>query len=176
MSGKRRKGNKSFEDRLKRALIRAGTVFAFGITLAATLQQLNWWIISAIALASLVALLFERSRALQSRLMYLLPVAVALDLILVMCGVGAWHPLGVDKPIELKPLCEHLGTGGIVAPPTEKSAAFHYHCAGSDEPITRTQIEQRCKDQWGTNAKLVLRDPNSAAGWKCHVGGLITAG
>jgi hypothetical protein len=39
----------------------------------------------------------------------------------------------------------------------------------SSRSISRRQIEQRCIAQWGPNAQLFLRDPNSASGWKCHI-------
>jgi len=172
MSGKPKRGKNISPKQVKRALVRGFTVFGFGIALAASLRQLNWWIVGAVLLATLVATLFDRPRARRGQLRYLLPLAAAVAVILFICGVGLWRPLGVDRPIELKPLCQQFG--GIVAPPTERNAAFHYHCVGSNEPITRTQIKQRCKDQWGLSAKLVLRNPDSAAGWKCHVGGLIS--
>jgi hypothetical protein len=89
----------------------------------------------------------------------------------VLTPSGRQYVFGVDEPIELSPLCENLG--GIVAPPAEIDAAFHYRCARSGRTITRAQIERRCKAQWGSNADLVLRDPNSASGWKCHTPGLL---
>ncbi len=76
------------------------------------------------------------------------------------------YVVGEDKPIELKPLC--IKQGGIVPPPAEKDAAFHWRCQRSSRPITRQQIAKRCAAQWGTELKLVLRDQDSAAGWKCH--------
>jgi hypothetical protein len=89
----------------------------------------------------------------------------------LMTPTGRRYALGVDQPIELRPLCENLG--GIVAPPAERDAAFHYRCAESTQTITRAQIEGRCKDQWGSGAQLVLRDRNSASGWKCHAPGWL---
>jgi hypothetical protein len=80
--------------------------------------------------------------------------------------------VGEDKPIELKPLCS--AQGGIVAPPAEKDAAFHWRCQRSSRPITREQIAERCTAQWGKEAELVLRDPDSSSGWKCHLRGLIS--
>ncbi|SRR6266516_4232153 len=86
---------------------------------------------------------------------------------------GRNYITGEDHPIELQPICTNLNQGRIVAPPAEKNAAFHYRCARSKQMITRGQIEQRCITQWGRNAKLVLRDPDSASGWKCHTPGWL---
>jgi hypothetical protein len=90
---------------------------------------------------------------------------------LLTTPLGRQYAFGTDRPIELSPLCAHLG--GIVAPPAERNAAYHYRCVQSTNPISRDQIAQRCKVQWGFNAKLLLHDRNSAAGWKCHVRGLL---
>lgn len=117
----------------------------------------------------------ELSRSRSSRILRILTTVLigfvlAIAVLLATPG-GRGYAFGVDKPIELRPLCEHLG--GIVAPPAEDNAAFHYRCARSVGPITRLQIERRCKDQWGADAELVLRDPDSASGWKCHRRGLL---
>lgn len=78
---------------------------------------------------------------------------------------------GVDHPVELKPICDHLG--GIVPPPSEINAAYQWRCDGSQSTITKREIQQRCVAQWGSDAVAVLHDPNSAAGWKCHTPGLL---
>jgi hypothetical protein len=80
--------------------------------------------------------------------------------------------VGEYRPIELKPLC--ATQGGIVAPPAEKDAAYHWRCQRSSGPITPQQIAERCAAQWGKEAELVLTDPDSSSGWKCHLGGLIS--
>jgi hypothetical protein len=77
----------------------------------------------------------------------------------------------VDYPIELSSICTNLG--GIVAPPAEQNAAYQYRCQDSKQPITKQQIAQQCRIQWGPNAKLVLRDPDSASGWTCHTPGAL---
>jgi hypothetical protein len=79
--------------------------------------------------------------------------------------------VGTDHSVELSPICKDLG--GLVAPPAEKNAAYQYQCRDSKQTITRQQIAQRCRIQWGPNAKLVLRDPDSASGWTCHTPGLV---
>ncbi len=79
--------------------------------------------------------------------------------------------VGVDKPIELKPICAKQG--GIVPPPAEKNAAFHWRCKGSSHPITPQQIAERCAAQWGPEFRLMLRDRDASSGWKCHKRGLL---
>lgn len=76
---------------------------------------------------------------------------------------------GIDHPIELSPICKDLG--GIVAPHAEKNAAYQYQCRDSKKTIAKQQIAQQCRIQWGPNAKLELRDPDSASGWTCHTPG-----
>jgi hypothetical protein len=83
----------------------------------------------------------------------------------------ATYFIGEDKPVELKPLYDKQG--GIVAPPAEKDAAYHWRCRRSPSPITRQQIAERCAAQWGKEAKLVLRDRDESSGWKCHFRGLL---
>jgi hypothetical protein len=83
----------------------------------------------------------------------------------------ASYVIGEDKPIELKPLCDKQG--GIVAPPAEKDAAYHWRCRRSTRLITREQIAERCAAQWGNEAKLALREPDESSGWKCHFRGLL---
>jgi len=78
---------------------------------------------------------------------------------------------GVDQPIELSPICNNMG--GIVPPHAETNAAYQWRCAHSSRWISRRQIQQRCITQWGPNAQLFLRDPNSASGWKCRTPGLL---
>jgi hypothetical protein len=82
-------------------------------------------------------------------------LAIAMVLILVT-PTGRQDAFGVDRSIELSPLC--VNDGGIVAPPAEANAAYQYHCARSGHVVARAQVEQRCKTQWPT-AELVLRDP-----------------
>ena len=81
------------------------------------------------------------------------------------------YVVGEDRPIELAPLC--IKQGGIVRPQAEKDAAFQWRCERSRHLITRQQIAQQCADQWGPELELVLRDRDSAAGWKCHKRGWI---
>jgi hypothetical protein len=78
---------------------------------------------------------------------------------------------GVDQPIELSTICKNLG--GIVAPHAETDAAYKWRCARSQQTISPSQIKQMCRTEWGPKAQLVLRDPNSAAGWKCHMPGSL---
>jgi hypothetical protein len=79
--------------------------------------------------------------------------------------------VGIDQPIELSPLCAKQG--GILRPHAEKNAAYHFHCKNSSRPITKQQIAKRCAEQWGPEAELKLRDPDSASGWKCHLRGWL---
>jgi hypothetical protein len=79
------------------------------------------------------------------------------------------HVSGIDEPIELSPICANLG--GIVAPHAEAGAAYKWRCALSQQTITPSQIKQMCTTQWGPKARLILRDANSAAGWKCNIPG-----
>lgn len=76
---------------------------------------------------------------------------------------------GVDQPIELSTICKNLG--GIVPPNAETDAAYKWRCADSQQAISPSQVKQMCRTEWGPKAQLVLRDPNSAAGWKCHIPG-----
>jgi hypothetical protein len=76
---------------------------------------------------------------------------------------------GVDEPIELSQICNNLG--GILAPHAEADAAYKWRCTRSQQVISRAQIKQMCQAEWGAKAQLVLLDPNSAAGWKCHISG-----
>lgn len=103
-------------------------------------------------------------------------VVAVIGPVAVRVTYSAWsnvasHLVGVDHPIELAPIC--VNRGGIMSPPAEDNAAFHWRCMDSRRPISRAQIEQRCKDEWGSAARLVLRDPNAAAGWTCHTRGLL---
>jgi hypothetical protein len=79
------------------------------------------------------------------------------------------HFSGVDEPIELSSICTNLG--GIVPPHAATDAAYKWRCARSRQTITPSQIKHMCTTEWGPKAQLVLRDPNSAAGWKCHIPG-----
>ena len=81
------------------------------------------------------------------------------------------YVFGVDHPIELSPICQ--GLGGIAAPHAEKDAAYHYRCKRSKQTIAKEQIEQRCRTQWGADARLVLIDPDSASGWTCRTPGVL---
>jgi hypothetical protein len=116
---------------------------------------------------------FSPSKARQTaRIATLVLVGLMVGLILpLLTPQGRSATFGVNHPIELRPLCE--GLGGIIAPPAERDAAFHYRCKSSTDTITQAQIEQRCHDQWGTRARLVLRDRDSAAGWTCHTPGWL---
>jgi hypothetical protein len=89
----------------------------------------------------------------------------------IIDNIGGYF-FGVDQPIELSSICKNMG--GIVAPHAETNAAYQWHCAHSSRSISRHQIEQRCTAQWGPDAQLFLRDPNSASGWKCHTPGLLS--
>lgn len=91
--------------------------------------------------------------------------------VLLAAPAGRQYVFGVDRPVEIAPLCG--GKAYLVSPPIETNAAYHYHCVGSTHVITPAQIAQRCNDQW-PNSQLVLRDPDSAAGWKCHVRGFLS--
>jgi hypothetical protein len=84
---------------------------------------------------------------------------------------GWTRVVGADLPVELRPLC--AGQGGIVAPPAEKDAAYHWRCRGSSYPITEQQIATRCHQQWGQEVNLVLRDRDASSGWKCHKRGWL---
>jgi hypothetical protein len=58
-------------------------------------------------------------------------------------AIHGWtRVVGADLPVELKPLC--AAQDGIVAPPTEKDAAYHWRCRGSSYSITEQQIATRC--------------------------------
>lgn len=109
------------------------------------------------------------SRALRVATTLSVGFVIALGLFLATPS-GRQDMFGVDEPIELSPLC--VNAGGIVAPPAEVNAAYQYQCR-SGHVITQAQIEQRCKAQWGSTAKLVLEDRNSASGWKCHTPGWL---
>jgi hypothetical protein len=77
----------------------------------------------------------------------------------------------IARTLELQPVCDALHQGKVIAPHAETNAAYHYRCTGSDRWITQQQIAQRCVAQWGHDAQLVLKDRDSASGWKCHVRG-----
>jgi hypothetical protein len=115
----------------------------------------------------------SRSRAsIVLRVAKTLSVGIVIAMGLFVATPSGWHDIfGFDQPIELSPLCANAG--GIEAPPAEINAAYHYQCR-SGNVITSTQIGQRCKAQWGPTAQLVLQDPNSAAGWKCHTPGWLS--
>jgi hypothetical protein len=83
------------------------------------------------------------------------------------------YVFGQDQPIELQPICDELRQGKVIAPHAEKDAAYHYRCAQSRQWITEQQIRRRCVEQWGEDARLVLKDPDSASGWKCHTRGRL---
>ena len=65
------------------------------------------------------------SRALRVATTVSVGVVIGLGLFLAT-PAGRQDTLGVDQSIELSPLCVHAG--GIVAPPAEINAAYHYHC------------------------------------------------
>lgn len=90
--------------------------------------------------------------------------------VLFATPAGRQYVLGVDHGVELYPICSTRAN--LDSPPSEVNAAYHYHCVGSSHMITPAQIAQRCQDQW-PGSQLALRDADSAAGWKCHVRGLL---
>jgi hypothetical protein len=92
--------------------------------------------------------------------------------VLLAAPAGRQYVFGVDHGVELYLICG-ANRSDLDSPPSEVNAAYHYHCVGSTHMITPAQIAQRCQDQW-PGSQLVLRDANSAAGWKCHVRGLLS--
>jgi hypothetical protein len=80
--------------------------------------------------------------------------------------------VGSDKSVELKVICQRQGDT-IVSPPSETDAAFHYRCRRGKRNISEPQIAKRCMEQWGNDVRLVLRDRDSASGWKCHKRGWL---